>query len=91
MHKDRIGTRRDPESIRSQEGVCHSERNPLVTVDKWVILGQALPECRSMLNKVRIVACLRAKESSFDQTQVTDSWCTSESAQLACMNLKNVR
>jgi len=48
----------------------HRDGHALVAIQERMVLGEALPECGSLLNQVRLIPALRARQSGFQSSTI---------------------
>lgn len=68
-----IGISFDVRAVEPQKGIGHEERCALVAVHKWVVVRQALHQCRGLVEQALVVTELWAHECGFERAHISDA------------------
>src|SRR5690554_898317 len=82
------GDQLNPVYLQEREG--RGKRGPLVSIDERVVLCKAFPECRRLIQQVRIVSGLWPVQSCFNQPEVPDAMSPAIAFDLILVNRQDV-
>jgi hypothetical protein len=57
-------------AVNGKKGVGGGKRRPLVAIDQWMVLRQALPESGGFLDQIQVVASLRSVKRGLQKTRI---------------------
>ena len=65
-----LGVRRDAHAIDREKSIGRGEGDPLIAVDEGMVLREAFPEGRRLLDQVGVIARLGPEKGGFQQARI---------------------